>query len=485
MTAVNNQKTDTSASQNDPSAVYGDVEKELAKAIHTRDVESVKRILKESKPNFTAPRPEGNRYSLTIDALRVGDFDILNCLYQAGADFSVASNDVTPLVIGINKFSIDRVQWLVDRGVSLETPIRVKGFDYPTTALGVAVWYPSWRPEIGDNQLEIIKCLIENGANTSIVALNGRKLKDLWVGGSETRAYLNDVLAVPNKIKKLVQMPVHKLKNVREHQPELIEGIVKHNKILETLEKMSYSKQLVFYKVMRSDMSFEQRQKAEVMMRDNRPQGLLLKSIDTQTDTKSSLKYPDFYYAAQKGDMVQIMQQSFQEPMDLNERDGYGRTPLMWVAYHGMKDVFRYLVERGADVDAVDKEGATVAEYIGYRTDKPEERAAILSYLTDLQNKSTVKSGTKAKSKRKINPEREMITHMIQRMSSADLSRLPETKPVLFQKMITLLQLKQLMEKMPYEKLTTFYDVSQDYLSDKNCSIAQQLIRNRREEMIK
>jgi ankyrin repeat protein len=43
---------------------------------------------------------------------------------------------------------------------------------------------------------------------------------------------------------------------------------------------------------------------------------------------------------------------------DVGARDGYGRTPLHWAAESGNADVVRLLVEAGADVSAVSKEGA-------------------------------------------------------------------------------------------------------------------------------
>ena len=45
---------------------------------------------------------------------------------------------------------------------------------------------------------------------------------------------------------------------------------------------------------------------------------------------------------------------------DVNARDELGETPLMKAAWVGQLDVVKFLVEKGADVNAVDKNGETL-----------------------------------------------------------------------------------------------------------------------------
>jgi ankyrin repeat protein len=63
------------------------------------------------------------------------------------------------------------------------------------------------------------------------------------------------------------------------------------------------------------------------------------------------------------------LKENIEAGMDINEKDGYGYTPLILAAYYNYGPLVKYLCEKGADVDAQNNEGWTAllyAVYYGY-----------------------------------------------------------------------------------------------------------------------
>ncbi|XP_067654233.1 uncharacterized protein [Haliotis asinina] len=66
------------------------------------------------------------------------------------------------------------------------------------------------------------------------------------------------------------------------------------------------------------------------------------------------------YYASWRGDLETVKRILAEGDVDINYRGWYSRTPVMWAAWRGHRDVVEFLVGRGADVSLVDRDGDNV-----------------------------------------------------------------------------------------------------------------------------
>ena len=71
----------------------------------------------------------------------------------------------------------------------------------------------------------------------------------------------------------------------------------------------------------------------------------------------------NLHKAAGSGDL-DVVDRCLRQGVDVNARDEYGRTPLMWAAED--PDMVRRLVEQGADVNARDENGETPLMYAAF-----------------------------------------------------------------------------------------------------------------------
>lgn len=56
------------------------------------------------------------------------------------------------------------------------------------------------------------------------------------------------------------------------------------------------------------------------------------------------------------------LRRPLEEGADVNTKDEYGMTALMWAAYHGQADVVRLLLDKGADATVTDQTGLTALD---------------------------------------------------------------------------------------------------------------------------
>jgi len=59
----------------------------------------------------------------------------------------------------------------------------------------------------------------------------------------------------------------------------------------------------------------------------------------------------DLIDAVYEGDLEKV-KKLLDEGEDVNARDDYGRTPLHYASIYGIVDVVKFLVEKGADINA-------------------------------------------------------------------------------------------------------------------------------------
>ncbi|XP_046558662.1 protein VAPYRIN-like [Haliotis rubra] len=71
----------------------------------------------------------------------------------------------------------------------------------------------------------------------------------------------------------------------------------------------------------------------------------------------------DLYAACREGNLAEVKRILDTGRADVNCRDVDGRTPVMWAALWGHRDVVELLVSRGADVSLVDDDGNNTLHY--------------------------------------------------------------------------------------------------------------------------
>ena len=75
------------------------------------------------------------------------------------------------------------------------------------------------------------------------------------------------------------------------------------------------------------------------------------KSIEMTTNQK--IKDMLFFHAAENGDLA-LMQQGINDKIDVNCRDGDGRTAVYWAAWKGHLHLVEYLITQHADLSIAD-----------------------------------------------------------------------------------------------------------------------------------
>ncbi|RWS30202.1 myotrophin-like protein [Leptotrombidium deliense] len=63
-----------------------------------------------------------------------------------------------------------------------------------------------------------------------------------------------------------------------------------------------------------------------------------------------------FVWSLKNGDLEQVQEYVYQNKIDVN-KNIEGRTPLHYAADYGQKEIIRYLIDKGANVNVVDKHG--------------------------------------------------------------------------------------------------------------------------------
>ncbi|XP_071084677.1 inversin-like [Haliotis cracherodii] len=69
------------------------------------------------------------------------------------------------------------------------------------------------------------------------------------------------------------------------------------------------------------------------------------------------------HYACRGGDVETVKCVLSLHVADINSRGGWSRTPVMWVAWRGHREVVELLVSEGADVSLVDEDGNNILHY--------------------------------------------------------------------------------------------------------------------------
>ncbi len=97
----------------------------------------------------------------------------------------------------------------------------------------------------------------------------------------------------------------------------------------------------------------------------------------------------DIHQAVKKGDLEKVKTLLKEVPTLLNLKGHYNRTPVMTAAFARQKDVFKYLVEQGADLNAGDQEGLRPIHYAAFMGD-PALMALVISKGADVDTANNV-----------------------------------------------------------------------------------------------
>lgn len=94
----------------------------------------------------------------------------------------------------------------------------------------------------------------------------------------------------------------------------------------------------------------------------------VLMDYGLKTDTVNQYGYDALRLAVYENGRLPIIQSLIDNGADVNAVDNLGRTALMAAAVRGREDVMKYLISRGADYKARDKNGLSVLDYFNQRS---------------------------------------------------------------------------------------------------------------------
>lgn len=86
---------------------------------------------------------------------------------------------------------------------------------------------------------------------------------------------------------------------------------------------------------------------------------------------------------AAKNKRWQLVKNALQEGAEVNARNNFNNTALLWAAYHNNLEIVRFLVERGADVNVVDNDGLNSIHNMFLNKDIKEPSLELLNYLLE------------------------------------------------------------------------------------------------------
>ena len=105
--------------------------------------------------------------------------------------------------------------------------------------------------------------------------------------------------------------------------------------------------------------------------------------IDDEKHSSVSHNNEQLIKAAEAGDVAKILFY-INKGANIEARDRYSSTPLMWAARHGKKEAIEVLLKHNANIEAVDKGGKTALDYA-----KSNEHKEIIQLLLSSKNKQT------------------------------------------------------------------------------------------------
>lgn len=89
-----------------------------------------------------------------------------------------------------------------------------------------------------------------------------------------------------------------------------------------------------------------------------------------KTTGKDTLSLP--LHAAVLSDNLQIVKECIDEdPSRINQKDAFGRAPILLTENNKNADILKYLISRGADINSVNEEGCNIAHLVAYRLNLP------------------------------------------------------------------------------------------------------------------
>ena len=96
----------------------------------------------------------------------------------------------------------------------------------------------------------------------------------------------------------------------------------------------------------------------------------------------------------QSAKWIEIGEELLRAGADLEARDSRMRTPLMAVTLSSSLTIMRWLLEKGADVNAVDDGGLSVLHYAAFNSSEPERTELLLEYGAPLNLRDTESQNT-------------------------------------------------------------------------------------------
>ncbi len=299
------------------------------------------------------------------EAAAAGDINMVKSLLSSGIDVNVKGRqEYTPLHHAAENGHANLVKFLISRGADLEvrnhngrTPLALaacrghKGMVELLIAQGADfntqdIWYK-----------RLLHHAVENG-HTELAAFLIDKGADIE---SETNLDYTALTLAASKGHRL-----------------MVELLISKGADVNTKEQMKYSP--LHYAAMHGHYEITKLlvdAGANVNAEDSRSRTPLYKAVlaghkdvaGLLVKNQAYVPFPHLHFAAFMGDLTKV-KKIIKEGVEVDSKDGEGRTPLIFAALGGNRQVVELLVEKGADINARNEQGRTILHTIARKGDK-------------------------------------------------------------------------------------------------------------------
>lgn len=320
-------------------------EKLLFEAIRRGDLEEIKKTLETTNNEVTDATFETKSCfggsSGTVLHAAIGKPEVIKLLLDKGVDIDSFNNSGnTPLIVAANRGEIKTIEVLLKHGANIN-----KRKDGDSTALSRGV-----------HHINVVKLLLDGGADPNIADEFGKT--PLWYAS----AYKGNIdivnLLLENGADVTVQ--ANKYKETLLHisalygHAELVKLYLEKGLDVNASDNRGYTP---LYWSISSDKSEFDKSNVKTPKKTNNSVTQLLIEKGANIDDTSTKYFPWSGNTA-------LVQQSLEKNIDVDVRDEFGRTPLHMATTQGNLELAKWLIEKGANVNA---EASTLQRYTPLR----------------------------------------------------------------------------------------------------------------------